>query len=255
MKRFLLVHNAIQSASQEPEINSIAGKRVSFLLSVTKLFIVAVILLCSSNIQAQQNTADTGYQKVLADRTAKIVNSLNITDAVLYKKVQQQLTDQYLKLNKIQDDNKATVTAIKAKALSKEETDLAVKQEDEKKAIALKQLHSDFIAQLKTTLTENQIDKVKDGMTYNILQVTWIAYLDEIPKLTQEQKDKMYAWLVEARELAMDEGSSDKKHAVFGKYKGRINNYLSAQGYDMKKEGEEWAKRIQAAKDAKQNQN
>jgi len=71
----------------------------------------------------------------------------------------------------------------------------------------------------------------------------------------QEQKDKMYAWLVEARELAMDEGSSDAKHAVFGKYKGRINNYLSAAGYDMKKEGEDWAKRIQAAKEAKQNSN
>jgi hypothetical protein len=65
----------------------------------------------------------------------------------------------------------------------------------------------------------------------------------------------MYGWLVEARELAMDEGSSEKKHAVFGKYKGRINNYLSAEGYDMKKEGEDWGKRIQAAKDAKQNQN
>ncbi|MEI9955921.1 MAG: DUF3826 domain-containing protein [Ferruginibacter sp.] len=248
MKKFLLVHSNIQSA------NSIAGKSFSFLLSATKLFIVAVILLCSGSLKAQ-NVADTGYQKVLADRTAKIVNTLNISDAALYKKVQQQLTDQYLKLNKIQDDNKATVAAIKAKALSKEETDLAVKQEDEKKATALKQLHADFIAQLKTTLTENQIDKIKDGMTYSILQVTWTAYLDEIPRLTQVQKDKMYAWLIEARELAMDEGSSEKKHAVFGKYKGRINNYLSAEGYDMKKEGEEWAKRIQAAKDAKQTQN
>jgi hypothetical protein len=75
-----------------------------------------------------------------------------------------------------------------------------------------------------------------------------------LPRLTQEQKDKMYAWLVEARELAMDEGSSDAKHAVFGKYKGRINNYLSAAGFDMKKEGEDWAKRIQAAKEAKQTQ-
>jgi hypothetical protein len=73
-----------------------------------------------------------------------------------------------------------------------------------------------------------------------------------VPALTSEQKATIYDWLKEARELAMDGESSDKKHAVFGKYKGRINNYLSAAGYDMKKEGEEWAKRIQAAKDAKQ---
>jgi len=29
-----------------------------------------------------------------------------------------------------------------------------------------------------------------------------------------------------------------------GRYKGRINNYLSAQGYDMKKAGQEWQKRL-----------
>ena len=33
---------------------------------------------------------------------------------------------------------------------------------------------------------------------------------------------------------------------MFGKYKGRINNYLSAEGYNVKKEGEEWQKRIKA---------
>jgi hypothetical protein len=79
--------------------------------------------------------------------------------------------------------------------------------------------------------------------------------MDMLQNLTPEQKDKMYSWLVEARELAMDEGSSDAKHAVFGKYKGRINNYLSAAGYDMKKEGEEWQKRLEAAKKAKQKTN
>ena len=41
-----------------------------------------------------------------------------------------------------------------------------------------------------------------------------------------------------------------KKHAWFGKYKGRINNYLSAAGYDLKKEGEDWQKRRQAGGEA-----
>ena len=53
-------------------------------------------------------------------------------------------------------------------------------------------------------------------------------------------------WLTEARERAIDAESSDKKHAWFGKYKGRINNYLSAAGYDLKKEGIEWEKRRKA---------
>jgi len=117
------------------------------------------------------------------------------------------------------------------------------------------QLHNGFVAQLKARLTEEQVDKVKDGMTYNVFPLTNKAYQDMIPSLTATQKGKIYNWLKEARELAMDAGSAEKKHAVFGKYKGRINNYLSAEGYDVKKEGEEWAKRIQAAKESKQNQN
>ena len=34
----------------------------------------------------------------------------------------------------------------------------------------------------------------------------------------------------------------------FGKYKGRINNYLAARGYDLKKEREAWKERTQSQK-------
>jgi len=40
--------------------------------------------------------------------------------------------------------------------------------------------------------------------------------------------------LKEARELAIDGGSAEEKTAIFGKYKGKINNYLSAQGHNKK---------------------
>lgn len=252
MKRFKLVTVDIQSLIAALRKQSFSVPFSLRFFSIRSVVLLAV-MVCSLCATAQQ--VDTAYQKVLAERTAKIVNTLGITNDALYKKVQQQLIEQYTQLNTIQDNSKAAVTAIKAKQQEKEVTDAAVKAEEEKKTTALKQLHEKFIAQLNTTLTVAQVEKVKDGMTYSILPVTWTAYLEMIPRLTQEQKDKMYAWLLEARELAMDEGSSDKKHAVFGKYKGRINNYLSAAGYDMKKEGEDWAKRIQAAKDAKQSQN
>jgi Protein of unknown function (DUF3826) len=228
----------------------------SFRLPHVKKIIPVMALLFGTAVNAQTSISaapDTAYQKVIAERTEKIINTLGIADQVQYKKAQQVLADQYFALNAVHDKSKMIITAIKAKQLSKEETDEAVKKEEERKSGVLKQQHAVFIAQLKEILSEAQIEKVKDGMTYRVLPVTWAAYMEMLLKLTQEQKDKMYAWLVEARELAMDEGSSEKKHAVFGKYKGRINNYLSAQGYDMKKEGEDWAKRKQAAKDAKQN--
>jgi hypothetical protein len=56
------------------------------------------------------------------------------------------------------------------------------------------------------------------------------------------------AMLLEAREHAMDGGSSEEKHAIFGKYKGRINNFLSAQGIDLKAAEKELAARQEAAR-------
>ena len=75
---------------------------------------------------------------------------------------------------------------------------------------------------------------------------------NEALKAAENEKDaalyrsQIYAWLIEAREFALDAENSNKKHAAFGKYKGRINNYLAKRGYDLKKEREEWYKRIKA---------
>jgi hypothetical protein len=84
-----------------------------------------------------------------------------------------------------------------------------------------------------------------------VLNVTNAAYLDMILSLTDVQKQTIYNWLKEAREKAMDEGSSDDKHKVFGKYKGRINNYLSAEGYDMKAEEKTWQQRLREKRERK----
>ena len=89
---------------------------------------------------------------------------------------------------------------------------------------------------------------MKDGMTYGVVPITYTGYLEMIPGLTEDQKKQIMAYLLEAREHAMDAGSSEEKHAWFGKYKGKINNYLSAAGYDLKKASEEWQRRLKAGK-------
>ena len=67
-----------------------------------------------------------------------------------------------------------------------------------------------------------------------------------IPTLKDFEKKQILAWLKEAREYAMDAENSKMKHEAFGKYKGRINNYLSKQGYDLVKEREAWYERMKA---------
>jgi hypothetical protein len=72
-------------------------------------------------------------------------------------------------------------------------------------------------------------------MTYNKVEFTYKGYLQQLDgKLNDEQKAKILDLLKEARELAMDGVSAEEKTAIFGKYKGKINNYLASQGVSAK---------------------
>jgi len=214
-------------------------------------FIACLIISLSVIVAKAQSEID--FRKTLHDRSAKIVNTLELKDSGKYNKVVDLLTDQYFKLNKVHDKTKESIAAINSLQLAGEEKTSRIRIEEEKKASQLSELHKGFIEKLQKTLADEQIEKIKDGMTYRVMPVTYTAYLDMIPALTAEQKEKLYIWLKEARELAMDEGSSEDKHKVFGKYKGRINNYLSTQGYDMKAEEKGWQQRIKEREAAKKS--
>ena len=251
MKRFLLVNRNYFAEKLLP-----AWVSVPFfptlspnLLFLKKLFLLIAVLF-SINIYGQGNNdkQQADYKNVIKERSAKIVNTLGITDSGKYNTVLNDLMNQYFSLNTIHEQNKARVAEIKSGTLPKKETEEAIRIQEEKKSSQLLQQHADFIAHLNKNLTAAQLEKVKDGMTYSVFPITYAGYQDMLTNLTAEQKNKIYSWLKEARELAMDEGSSEKKHGVFGKYKGKINNYLSAAGYDMKKESKAWQERIKAQK-------
>jgi len=227
----------------------------SLSISSVKKIVFAVGISAFSFFTAQAQSTQTAeqqaaYIKVITERSAKIVNTLAIKDSTKYKVVLQLLVNQYSSINRIHEETKLALAAIKQQSITAQESALQVQKQEEQKLKQLQQLHSAFLAGLQQNLTEGQIEQVKDGMTFSVLKVTYTAYQDMIPALTEEQKKKIYNWLLEARELAMDGESSDKKHAIFGKYKGRINNYLSAAGYDLTKEREEWQKRINAKKES-----
>ncbi|GGH60407.1 FtsZ-binding cell division protein ZapB [Filimonas zeae] len=189
---------------------------------------------------------DTAYARVANERAAKIVSSLHLEDAGKSTDAQTAIADQYMALNDIQFRRDSAVKEAKATIEDKGAQELRIKTITSEAAEQTEQQHKAYITRLTALLTAEQVDKVKNGMTYNVLPNTYNAYLDMLPQLTEDQKKQIMIWLTEARERAMDAETSKKKHEVFGKYKGRINNYLSAAGIDMKKEGEAWQKRIKA---------
>jgi hypothetical protein len=255
MKRVLLV---LKLKQPSPVGNVLENLRPLFSAPIRfKTLCIIATFLCSITVFAQPSNEQQqeAYKKVILERVVKIVKPLEISDSVKYNKTVQLVAAQYYFLNDVYEKDKLAVGDVKQQIQDVDARAAALKEQETKRSAILSQQHNSFIAQLKNDLSDEQIEKIKDGMTYRVLPITWAAYLDMLPRLTEEQKNKMYAWLREARELAMDAESSEKKHAVFGKYKGRINNYLSAAGYDMKKEGEEWQKRIKEREAKKKEPN
>jgi Protein of unknown function (DUF3826) len=221
-------------------------------------YILLFILINVTSTFAQQQSPSERetYVKVITERASKITTSLAINDVKKAEKVTGIIKDQYSNLNDIYAARDAKYKAIKeTNKDNKILQDTLIAQENRKVESLIVKLHQKYLKNLATQLNTSQIEKVKDGMTYGVLPLTYRAYQEQLLNLTIEEKKQILIWLTEAREKAMDAESADKKHAMFGKYKGRINNYLSAQGYDLKKEGIEWQKRIKAGQEANKNAN
>lgn len=205
------------------QIHLIGGFTNLFYKQVVSILFLALFLAMAIPASSQAGSGkDEAFKKTLRDRSAKIVAGLGIQKERKKEKITRIIADQYYALNKVHDNPGDT----------------------REKTPQLEALHARFISKLNNKLTKDQVEKVKNGMTYNVLNVTFTAYKDMILTLTDEQKQKIYNWLVEAREKAMMEGSSETKHKMFGKYKGKINNYLSGEGYDMKAEEKAWQQRL-----------
>jgi hypothetical protein len=161
---------------------------------------------------------EVAYTNSINKRADDILAALQLSDAAKVSRVHDILTSHYRDLR------------------------------DAKDAAGRKALHGDFVAKLGSELSPEQVEIVKDKLTYNKVQVTYDAYVQIVPGLTSDEKTTMLAMLKDAREEAMDGGSADEKSAVFKKYKGKINNYLSKNGHDVAKAYKDWG----AAQKAKQ---
>lgn len=222
-----------------------------------KLFaaILMFTILFQGRLYSQDKAvaAKDNYTNVITQRAAKIIAPLGITDSTKFYRVQQTVVAQYRALSSVHDTINARIKSLKATETNKELLAAAVKQLEDSRMQQLLVLHNTYIQALSAELTQEQVIAIKDGMTYGVLPITIKAYEAMLPDLTAEQKKQILLYLTEAREFAMDAESSDKKHAWFGKYKGRINNYLSAAGIDMKKAGQDWDARIKAQSKTSQN--
>lgn len=190
-------------------------------------------LFLSAAHAAPNTTEPQPYTRIAEQRADKIVESLALASPTTAARVREVIARQYADLNAlhaVRDARIAEAKLLPDRAAATAAVTAAKASVDPQ----LTALQAAYLGELAEDLAPAQIDIVKDGMTYGVLPLAFRVYQQMLPELTAAQKDQILAWLTEARELAMTGSTSGEKHAWFGKYKGRINNFLSAAGYDLK---------------------
>jgi hypothetical protein len=194
-----------------------------------KIMFAAILSLLTLTVNAQlvvlnDEGRDSAYVETIKGRAQKIVDGLQLTDQSQARAVRNIIANRYFLLNDIHAKyDKSQQDALQAE---------------------LYKHHFELASTLALYLNDDQIEAVKDGMTYGRLKRDYNAQLEMIPTLSDFEKQQILIWLKEAREYAMDAADSKGKHFWFDKYRGHTNNWLSSRGYDLKKEREQWQKRI-----------
>jgi hypothetical protein len=176
---------------------------------------------------------DPKYRDTIRKRAAAAVSAADVADESKREAAIKVVEAHYVEINDIHFDRTVAVEAAagnqdaSAKARAKAEADVAA-------------VHKKFTQDLAALLTPEQCDVVKDKMTYDVRLLTFKVYCEMLPDLTDEQKAKIRELLLAGREEALVAGSAGEKHEKFRVAKGKIANYLSRQGYDLKKVEAEW---------------
>ena len=132
---------------------------------------------------------EAAYTRAIEARTADILALLEITNPAVKAKVHDVTIAQYRALRAWHDANDAKLKAARG------DTNVTAQIR-----ASLKSLHDEFIANLSASLTPEQVEKVKDKMTYGKVQFTYAGYLAAYSNLSEENKQKILELLKEARE-------------------------------------------------------
>ena len=182
------------------------------------------------------------YSTAIESRTVEIIVVLKLNDPAKATRVHDLIIAQYRTL-KARDAAIDTLLKLQGKEINYANRAVLLQTQS-------KPLHDEFLAKLSADLTPEQVEVVKDRMTYNKVRVTYDAYCSIVPNLTDAEKSRILQTLKLAREDAMDGGSAKEKSAIFQKYKDQINDFLTADGHDMAKAYQDYEAKQQAANKA-----
>lgn len=143
-----------------------------------KILLLSLLFLTGWAFTAQaidldKENRDPEYVESIVKRSQKIVDKLGINDAKVAEDVRNVIANRYFTLNDIYEVRDAKIKEIKESGLTGDAKNNALKAAEDAKDAALYRIHFAFPAELSLFLNEEQIEGVKDGMTYGVLEITY----------------------------------------------------------------------------------
>ena len=105
---------------------------------------------------------EAAYTRAITERAEKIVAPLGINDPAKATRVRGLIVNQYRGLREIHDVRDVAQNEAELKLFS---------------------LHRRFVARLAAELTPDEVERVKDGMTYGVVPLTYARYCELLPDL------------------------------------------------------------------------
>ena len=205
---------------------------------MNKLFILSVLLffsvcVCAADIEVNTRNYSAEIVTEAKQKATEVTKKLTLINDSIHENILIVITNRYLELREIHQKYDERNKII-------EETNLTKEAKEQELERSYYQYNSDlyrsrfgYVSWLSFYLDDSQIEIIKDAMTYNMLHIRYNDFLTLLPNMTDADKNRVYNWLVEAREFSMDFETPRKMRQMFTKYRGRINNYLSYRGYDI----------------------
>jgi Spy/CpxP family protein refolding chaperone len=130
---------------------------------------VALLLTAANPIWAADgpDSREAEYRKSIQFRAVKIVSGLQIRDSDKAARVRDTIAEQYYGLRAIHQARDQKVESLKTLSGSdKAAVYRALLEAKEESRPSLDRLHEQLLAKLSKELTPEQVEQVKDGMTY-----------------------------------------------------------------------------------------
>ena len=193
-------------------------------------------------------SADAAFETSIERRAGETVAEMKLDDAAKAARVKELFKQQFRDIETFDVAHGAERTDLAAE-LKKTPDDAALAAKLDALVAPLLKTQAAFFDKVGAELTPDQVEQIKNRLVGGRYQHNIDGYKVEFPDLPADAWQHVVGMWQQAREEAMPLGNAKVKDAVFSKWKGRVNIWLSKQGFVGKSAA---AKKAKAASQAAQ---